>query len=90
MAAPRSINVFCMFTKRLRVPLNTEFFSRYKSNSPIPLSLRSLIRVRGEDKVTFLQGLCTADVMSPDMAQYAMFLNARVTEPPNLEGDTLY
>ena len=90
MAATRSVNVFCKFTKRLRVPLNTEFFSRYKSNLPIPLSLRSLIRVRGEDKVAFLQGLCTADVTSPDMAQYAMFLNARVTEPPKREDDILY
>ena len=45
------------------------------------LEHRSLVRVRGQDASTFLQGLVTADVSNLDeqQSQYSMLLNAQVS-----------
>ena len=59
------------------------------SSSDVPTSThstllehRSLVRVRGHDACTFLQGLVTADVSSlgEQQSQYSMLLNAQVSK----------
>lgn len=46
-----------------------------------PLSHRALVRVRGQDASTLLQGLVTADVLSGSRvsSMYSMMLNAQVS-----------
>lgn len=46
------------------------------------LEHRSLVRVRGQDASTFLQGLVTADVsnLGEQQSQYSMLLNAQVSK----------
>ena len=47
-----------------------------ENHRPIKLCHRQLIEVKGPDKSNFLQGLVTADVVTPTrVLQYGMFLN---------------
>ncbi len=47
-------------------------------NCPIKLPHRQLIEVKGPDGCGFLQGLVTADVVTPTrVVQYGMFLNTK-------------
>ena len=63
--------------------LSTYRFSRVirkysQSNRPIKLPHRQIIEVKGPDGCGFLQGLVTADVVSPTrVVQYGMFLNTQ-------------
>ena len=47
-------------------------------NKPIKLPHRRVVEVKGPDGCGFLQGLVTADVVSPTrVVQYGMFLNTQ-------------
>ena len=78
MAAICSSAKFCRWLTKKRISAATKLFPRRKSTAPAILKKRKMIRITGDDKAIFLQGMCTADVLSSDKAQYAMFLNAKV------------